>query len=449
MSDSVRVALAGNWVLLASRLLELKADKIVDKGRGAGFVTIDMRRILRLDTAGAWLIDSAQVELAVVGVSAAVEKARRAQQILLNEAHNGASIPPTPNVRNPLVELFDELRRSIFRSFHETYLGGAFFGEFVASIGRDQLRPERFRGASLICHVENFGFRSVPIIAPINLPVAAIVTQQGGPTDALWRDKLCSRSRRRPGAAGTRRAADRRNRLDEDGRGNRRPSRDVTVSDRRSDHPALFKHAAVGRQHRLGSLAGDVDRTGVLEQRGGVLFQIGAMLSSLAAKQHIQMPMREIRSLSHRFMNKLAMLKLNLVGLKPDAADKLPSELSGGMVKRAALALDSELVFVDEPTSGLDPIGVVEFDELVETPQRTLGPTDFMVTHDLDSLYSICDRVTAVADGRVVAAGSMETMLPSRHPWLQAYFHGVRGGRLTGAHAKNKDDAWKPAPISR
>ena len=143
----------------------------------------------------------------------------------------------------------------------------------------------------------------------------------------------------------------------------------------------------------------------MLEQRGGVLFQIGAMLSSLAAKQHIQMPMREIRSLSHRFMNKLAMLKLNLVGLKPDAADKLPSELSGGMVKRAALALDSELVFVDEPTSGLDPIGV--------------------------------------------AAGSMETMLPSRHPWLQAYFHGVRGGRLTGAHAKNKDDAWKPAPISR
>jgi phospholipid/cholesterol/gamma-HCH transport system ATP-binding protein len=92
---------------------------------------------------------------------------------------------------------------------------------------------------------------------------------------------------------------------------------------------------------------------------------------------------------------------------------------------------------------------VVEFDELVGTQQRTLGPTDFMVTHDLDSLYSICDRVTALADGRVAAAGSMETMLPSRHPWLQAYFHGVRGGRLTGALAKNKDDAWKPAPISR
>lgn len=176
-----------------------------------------------------------------------------------------------------------------------------------------------------------------------------------------------------------------------------------------------------------------------LEQRWGVLFQGGALFSGLTVKQNIQMPMRENRDLSARFMDELAMLKLELVGLKPDAADKFPSELSGGMVKRAALAralaLDPELVFLDEPTSGLDPIGAAEFDELIGTLQQTLGLTVFMVTHDLDSLYAICDRIAALAEGKVIAAGPMETMLASDHPWLQAYFHGVRGGRLTGAFA--------------
>jgi phospholipid/cholesterol/gamma-HCH transport system ATP-binding protein len=176
-----------------------------------------------------------------------------------------------------------------------------------------------------------------------------------------------------------------------------------------------------------------------LEQRWGVLFQGGALFSGLTVKQNIQMPMRENRDLSQRFMDELAMLKIELVGLRPDAADKFPSELSGGMVKRAALAralaLDPELVFLDEPTSGLDPIGAAEFDELIGTLQETLGLTVFMVTHDLDSLYSICDRIAALAEGRVIAAGPMETMLASEHPWLQAYFHGVRGGRLSGAHA--------------
>jgi phospholipid/cholesterol/gamma-HCH transport system ATP-binding protein len=159
-----------------------------------------------------------------------------------------------------------------------------------------------------------------------------------------------------------------------------------------------------------------------LEQRWGVLFQNGALFSSLTVRQNIQMPMRETRDLSQRFMDELAMLKLDLVGLKPDAADKLPSELSGGMVKRAALAralaLDPELVFLDEPTSGLDPIGAAEFDELIATLQKTLGLTVFMVTHDLDSLYSICDRVAALAEGKVIAAGTMETLLASDHPFI-------------------------------
>ncbi len=190
-----------------------------------------------------------------------------------------------------------------------------------------------------------------------------------------------------------------------------------------------------------------------LERRWGVLFQNGALFSGLTVKQNIQMPMRERRDISPRLMDELAMLKIELVGLKPDAADKFPSELSGGMVKRAALAralaLDPELVFLDEPTSGLDPIGAADFDELIATLQQTLGLTVFMVTHDLDSLYSICDRVAALAEGRVIAAGDMDTMLASDHPWLRAYFHGIRGSRLTGALGDSRDETWKPAPISR
>jgi phospholipid/cholesterol/gamma-HCH transport system ATP-binding protein len=174
-----------------------------------------------------------------------------------------------------------------------------------------------------------------------------------------------------------------------------------------------------------------------LEQRWGVLFQNGALFSGLTVKQNIQMPMREMRRLSPRLMDELAMLKIELVGLKPDAANKFPSELSGGMVKRAALAralaLDPELVFLDEPTSGLDPIGAADFDQLIATLQETLGLTVFMVTHDLDSLYSICDRVAALADGRVIAQGPIETLLKSEHPWLRAYFHGVRGAKLAAS----------------
>ncbi|WP_292532358.1 ABC transporter ATP-binding protein [Methylocystis sp.] len=191
----------------------------------------------------------------------------------------------------------------------------------------------------------------------------------------------------------------------------------------------------------------------ILEQRWGVLFQNGALFSGLTVKQNIQMPMRETRDISQHLMDELAMLKLELVGLGPDAADKFPSELSGGMVKRAALAralaLDPELVFLDEPTSGLDPISAAEFDELIGTLQQTLGLTVFMVTHDLDSLYSICDRVAALAEGRVIAAGPLETLLESDHPWLKAYFHGVRGGRLTAARIEHKDEEWKPAPTTR
>ncbi|WP_374545747.1 ABC transporter ATP-binding protein [Rhodoblastus sp.] len=167
-----------------------------------------------------------------------------------------------------------------------------------------------------------------------------------------------------------------------------------------------------------------------LERRWGVMFQGGALFSGLTVKQNIQTPMREYLSLSQSVMDELAMLKIKLVGLQPDAADKFPSQLSGGMVKRAALAralaLDPELLFLDEPTSGLDPIGAAEFDELIATLRATLGLSVFMVTHDLDSLYSICDTIAALADGKVIACGPLSTMLASDHPWLRSYFHGKR-----------------------
>ncbi len=168
-----------------------------------------------------------------------------------------------------------------------------------------------------------------------------------------------------------------------------------------------------------------------IEQRWGVLFQQGALFSGLTVKQNIQAPMREHLGISQRLRDELALLKIELVGLPRDAADKLPSELSGGMVKRAALAralsLDPDIVFLDEPTSGLDPIGAGAFDELIATLQKTLGLTVFMVTHDLDSLYAICDRVAALGRGQVIGVGPIDELLRSSDPWLQAYFHGKRG----------------------
>lgn len=179
-----------------------------------------------------------------------------------------------------------------------------------------------------------------------------------------------------------------------------------------------------------------------MDRRFGVMFQQGALFSGLTVKQNTQVPLREHLKISDRLADELAMLKIALVGLSPDAADKYPAELSGGMIKRAALAralaLDPELVFLDEPTSGLDPIGAAEFDELIATLQKTLGLTVFMVTHDLDSLYAICDRVAALADGKVVAAGPIATMLECQHPWVQAYFLGERGRRFANENGKNR-----------
>ena len=167
-----------------------------------------------------------------------------------------------------------------------------------------------------------------------------------------------------------------------------------------------------------------------VEQRWGVLFQQGALFSSLSVRENLQFPIREYLELSEDLLDELAVAKLDMVGLDASVLEKFPSELSGGMTKRVALAralaLDPEIVFLDEPTSGLDPIGAGEFDELIATLQRTLGLTVFMVTHDLDSLHTVCDRIAVLADHKVIAAGTMETMLASEHPWLKAYFRGKR-----------------------
>lgn len=172
------------------------------------------------------------------------------------------------------------------------------------------------------------------------------------------------------------------------------------------------------------------DARRAVERRWGVLFQHGALFSSLTVRQNIQFPVREFMKVSQRLLDEIAIAKLAMVGLSPDVADRLPSELSGGMIKRVALAralaLDPEIVFLDEPTSGLDPISAGDFDELVMTLQRTLGLTVFMVTHDLDSLKTACNRIAVLGDRKVLLVGTMDDMLASQHPWLRAYFHGKR-----------------------
>jgi phospholipid/cholesterol/gamma-HCH transport system ATP-binding protein len=181
------------------------------------------------------------------------------------------------------------------------------------------------------------------------------------------------------------------------------------------------------------SRASDTARVAV-ERNWGVLFQNGALFSSLTVRQNVQFPMREHLKLSERLMDEIAIAKLEMVGLTARDAEKFPSELSGGMTKRVALAralaLDPEIVFLDEPTSGLDPISAGDFDALIRTLQQTLGLTVFMVTHDLDSLYSVTDRIAALADGKVVAEGPIETMLRSEHPWVKAYFRGKRASAM-------------------
>ena len=167
-----------------------------------------------------------------------------------------------------------------------------------------------------------------------------------------------------------------------------------------------------------------------IDRRNGVMFQDGALFSSLTVRENVEVPMRAIPDLSPRLRDALADLKISMSGLPWKAGDNYPSELSGGMRKRAglarALALDPEIVFLDEPTAGLDPIGAADFDILIKGLSRQLGLTVFLVTHDLDTLHATCDRIAVLAEKRVLVTGTMAEMLDVDHPWVHEYFHGPR-----------------------
>lgn len=169
-----------------------------------------------------------------------------------------------------------------------------------------------------------------------------------------------------------------------------------------------------------------------IRKRWGVLFQGGALFSTLTVAENVQVPLREFYpNLELTLLDEIASFKVMMTGLPAEAGPKYPAELSGGMKKRAglarALALDPELLFLDEPTAGLDPIGAAAFDDLTKSLQKTLGLTVFLITHDLDTLYAICDRVAVLADKRVIAVGTIDELLALDHPWIQEYFRGPRG----------------------
>jgi len=169
-----------------------------------------------------------------------------------------------------------------------------------------------------------------------------------------------------------------------------------------------------------------------IRRKWGILFQGGALFSTLTVAENVQVPLKEFYSyLEPKLLNEIAGYKIVMSGLPADAGPKYPAELSGGMVKRASLAralsLDPELLFLDEPTAGLDPIGAAAFDQLILDLKDRLGLTVFLITHDLDTLYAICDRVAVLADKHVIGIGTIEELLAMDHPWIQSYFNGPRG----------------------
>lgn len=174
-----------------------------------------------------------------------------------------------------------------------------------------------------------------------------------------------------------------------------------------------------------------------IEARWGVMFQDGALFSSLTVRENVEVPLRAVDGLDPGIRRALADLKISMSGLPGRAGDNYPSELSGGMRKRAglarALARDPEIVFLDEPTAGLDPIGASAFDELIRGLSHSMGLTVFLVTHDLDTLHATCDRIAVLAERRVLVTGTMQEMLDVDHPWVNEYFHGPRARAATEA----------------
>ncbi|AUM73016.1 ABC transporter ATP-binding protein [Paracoccus jeotgali] len=178
------------------------------------------------------------------------------------------------------------------------------------------------------------------------------------------------------------------------------------------------------------------------ERRWGVMFQDGALFSSLSVRENVEVPLRAVPGLSDTDRRGLAELKVAMAGLPVSANDKFPSELSGGMRKRAglarSLALDPEILFLDEPTAGLDPIGAAAFDRLIVELRDALNLSVFLVTHDLDTLHACCDRVAVLAEQRVLTTGTMEEMMQVDHPWVHEYFHGPRARAAISGTAESR-----------
>jgi phospholipid/cholesterol/gamma-HCH transport system ATP-binding protein len=186
------------------------------------------------------------------------------------------------------------------------------------------------------------------------------------------------------------------------------------------------------------------DEALAVRKRWGVLFQGGALFSTLTVAENVEVPIREYYpNIGPQLRDEIAAYKIRLTGLPAEAGPKYPAELSGGMKKRAglarALALDPDLLFLDEPTAGLDPIGAAAFDDQTRKLQETLGLTVFLITHDLDTLYSICDRVAVLADGKVIAVGTIDELLATDHSWIQEYFNGPRGRAATAAVTRERE----------
>jgi len=213
--------------------------------------------------------------------------------------------------------------------------------------------------------------------------------------------------------------------------------------------PSAGSISVLGRSILNGSAQDDID----IRSRWGVLFQGGALFSTLTVEENVEVPLRQFYpEIGDNLREEIARFKVKISGLPEEAAFKYPSELSGGMKKRAglarALALDPELLFLDEPTAGLDPIGAAAFDQLTRELQATLGLTVFLITHDLDTLYEICDRVAVLADRKVIAVGTIAELLALDHPWIQEYFNGPRGraAKQSTARAKALPGAAKAVP---
>ena len=186
----------------------------------------------------------------------------------------------------------------------------------------------------------------------------------------------------------------------------------------------------------------DADARKPFERRIGLLFQDGALFSSLTVAENVKVPLQEYYNLPTDFLDELALLKIRMTGLPADAAHKHPAQLSGGMRKRAglarALALDPEILFLDEPTLGLDPIGAAAFDDLIRTLTNALGLTVFLVTHDMDSLYNLCDRVAVLADGKMIVVDTVDVVERNPHPWIRECFQGPRGRSAMQQHDRSQ-----------